>query len=61
MKRRRRRKPWTLDRWLVTDVLAAYLTIQYFGLIHIFARPAQGSSVWDLTRLFLKGFGIHLD
>lgn len=61
MKRKRHRKPWRLDRWLITDVLAAYVTIQYFALIHIFARPARGSSVWDLTRLVLKGFGLHID
>ena len=61
MKRKRRRKPWTPDRWLVTDVVAAYATIQYFALIHIYARPAGGSSAWDLTRLLLRGFGIHLD
>ena len=30
-------------------------------LLQIYARPTNGSSVWDLTRLFLRGLGIHLD
>jgi len=58
--RRRRRRAWTMDRWLLTDVLAAYATMQYFALIHIFARPAHGSTVWDEFQLFLLAFGIHL-
>ena len=60
LKFRRRRKPWTLDRHLWKDVVAAYCMLQYYALIHIFARPAAGSSVWDLGRLFLTGFGIRL-
>lgn len=60
MWRKRVRKPWTLDRWLITDVLATYCTLQFFALIHIFARPVTDSTVWDLWRLFLKAFGIHL-
>ena len=59
MWRTRLRKPWTIDRWLVTDIIAAYLTLQYYALIHIFARPVSGSSVGDLTSLFLRGFGIQ--
>lgn len=61
MRRKRRRKPWTLDRWLWTDVLASYATLQYFALIHIFARPVAGSDVWDLFRLFVLGFGVRID
>ncbi|HEB77042.1 MAG TPA: hypothetical protein ENI90_00760 [Methylothermaceae bacterium] len=60
LKFRRRRRPWTLDRWLWKDVLAAYCMLQFYALIHIFARPAAGSTTWDLTRLFLRGFGIQL-
>ncbi len=60
LKRKRRRKPWTRDRWLVGDVISAYVTIQYFGLIHIFARPAGGADTWDLFRLFARGFGLQL-
>ena len=60
MWRKRRRKPWTLDRWLVTDVIAAWCTLQYFALIHIFARGSPDSSTWDLFRLFALGFGIEI-
>ena len=59
--RRRRRRPWTRDAWLLKDILAAWATLQYFALIHIFARPVPGSTLGDLTRLFLRGFGIQLD
>ncbi len=61
MWRKRKRKPWTWDRWLPTDVIAAYCTIQYYALIHIFARPSSNSTVWDLSRLFLRGFGFHIE
>ncbi len=60
LRRKSRRKPWTRDRWFLVDLVAAYLTLQYFALIHIFARPAPGSTVEDLFRLFFKGFGIAL-
>ena len=42
------------------DVLAAYCTLQYYALIHIFARPARDTTVWDSCRLFLKGLGIDV-
>jgi hypothetical protein len=57
---RKRRKPWSRDAWLVKDVLAVYLTLQYFALIHIFARPVPGSSLGDLFRLFMKAFGVEI-
>ncbi len=57
---KRKRKPWTRDRWFLKDVVATYLTLQYFALIHIFARPTSGSTVWDLFRLFLTGLGIKI-
>ncbi len=59
--RRRTRRPWRRDLWLVKDIFAAWATLQYFALIHIFARPVPGSTLGDLTRLFLRGFGIQLD
>ena len=59
-RRKRKRKPWTFDRWFAVDLLAAYITIQYFALIHIFARPTEGSDLWDLLVLFLLGLGIDL-
>ncbi len=58
--RKRQRKPWTLDRWFIVDLLAVYVTIQYFALIHIFARPTEASSLNDLFRLFMLGLGIDL-
>lgn len=60
MRFRARRRPWSRDRWLVLDVVSVYLTLQFFGLIHIFMRPASSGTVGDLWRLFLIGFGIHL-
>ncbi|MFY0533699.1 hypothetical protein [Nannocystis pusilla] len=61
LRRPRTRKPWTRDRRIVLDVLCAYLTFQFFALIHVFIRPQEGGSLWAYTRLFLRGFGIHLD
>ena len=57
---KRRRRPWTLDRWFAVDLLAAYVTIQYFALIHIFIRPSPDSSLEDLFMLFMRGFGVDL-
>jgi hypothetical protein len=59
-RRKRQRKPWTLDRWIGVDLLAAYVTIQYFALIHIFARPTESGSLEDLFVLFMLGLGIDL-
>lgn len=59
-KKRLRRKPWTMDKWLPLDVLAAYGTLQFYGLIHVFFYRHDGGSTWNDTRLFLIGFGIHL-
>ena len=61
MRKVRTRKPWTRDRWFVVDILCSYLTIQYFSLIHVFIRPQSNSNLWDHVKLFLIGFGIHLD
>ena len=58
--RKRKRRAWTLDRWFVVDLLAAYITIQYFALIHIFARPTEASSFTDLFVVFMLGLGIDL-
>ena len=59
-RRKRQRKAWTLDRWFAVDLLAAYVTIQYFALIHVFARPTEASSFTDLLVLFMLGLGIDL-
>jgi hypothetical protein len=49
-----------MDKWLPLDVLAAYGTLQFYGLIHVFFYRHYGGSTWNDTRLFLIGFGIHL-
>jgi D-alanyl-lipoteichoic acid acyltransferase DltB (MBOAT superfamily) len=59
-RRKRQRKPWTPDRWFIVDLLAVYVTIQYFSLIHVFARPTEASSLEDLFQLFMLGLGIDL-
>lgn len=60
MRKGRTRRAWTLDRRIGLDVLASYATMQYFSLIHIFARPIPESNLTDHIRLFLIGFGIHI-
>ncbi len=59
-RRKRRRKPWTFDRWIAVDILAAYVTIQYFALIHVFARPTEASTLEDMFVLFMLGLGVDL-
>ena len=54
----RTRKAWTLDRRLPLDVLAACLTMLFFSLIHVFARPLPGSTLADHVTLFLRGLGL---
>ena len=56
--RPRTRRPWTRDRWLVLDVVCAYLTLQYFALIHVFIRPQPGGTLADSARLVLIGLGL---
>lgn len=58
--KKRTRKPWTWGPRIGLDVLAVYCTLQFFSLIHIFARPSADSTLWDHTRLFLIGLGIHI-
>lgn len=61
LRRPRTRRPWTRDRRIVLDVLCAYLTFQFFALIHVFIRPQDGGTLGDYVRLFLRGFGIVLE
>jgi D-alanyl-lipoteichoic acid acyltransferase DltB (MBOAT superfamily) len=61
VRRPRTRRPWTRDRRLALDVICAYLTLQYFALIHIFIRPQPGGSLQDYAQLMLIGLGIHLE
>ncbi len=58
--RRGRRRPWTFSPRIVLDIAAAWATFQFFTLIRIFRRPAEGSDTWDQWRLFLRAFGIEL-
>ena len=55
------RKPWTLDRFWFTDFIAMYCTIQFYCIIHVFAKPSSGATLTDCTKLFLIGFGIRVD
>lgn len=61
LRRPRTRTPWTRDRWFVLDLVCAYLTLQYFALIHIYIRPQPGSTLASSTRLLLRGLGVDLE
>jgi hypothetical protein len=61
LRKKSTRKAWALDRYWITDFISMYSTIQFYSLIHIFAKPAGGATVMDCTKLFLKGFGIDFD
>jgi hypothetical protein len=60
LRRGRRRRPWTPGPGLIGDVAAAYCTVQFYSLLHIFVEPRGEASVADLFRLWLIGFGIHI-
>jgi len=51
------RKPWTLDKKIGWDFLSAYVTLQYFALIHIFVYTVPEATLADNFRLFLTGLG----
>lgn len=57
-KTKTQRKPWTFDRRFPLDMVAAYLTIQFYSLIHVFITPCSGGGLGDYARLFLIGLGI---
>jgi len=59
-KKTHRRKPWALDKHIGWDFLAAYVTLQYYSLIHIFYYLCENSTFSDRLRLFLIGLGIHI-
>lgn len=59
--RKPKRKAWTLDRYWFTDFIAMYCTIQFYCIVHVFAKPSSGATLTDCAKLFLIGFGIHLD
>ena len=54
------RKPWTLDWRISFDLLATYLTVQFYALIHVFLTPCAGGTLTHYTRLFLIGLGFSL-
>lgn len=60
LRKKSKRKPWTRDWKIILDFIAMYLTIQFFSLIHVFARPTSDGSIWQYTQLFLIGLGIHI-
>jgi hypothetical protein len=53
-----RRRPWTGGARVALDVAAAYATLQFYGLITIFARPVPGSTLGMRARLFLAALGL---
>ena len=60
IKVKRKRRPWSKDRYLLRDVLSVYLTIQFYGLIQIFARTTPESSLLQHTQIFLLGLGLDV-
>ncbi|MHC4092386.1 MAG: hypothetical protein ACYSVY_19295 [Planctomycetota bacterium] len=58
--RGRRRKPWSFDRRILLDVLAAYVTAQFYAMIHVFyySMYFEAGSVWDYWVIFLRGLGL---
>ena len=56
-KKKTSRKPWTLDKDIGWDFLSAYVTLQYFAMIHIFVYTIPEATLADNFRLFLTGLG----
>ncbi len=57
-KKKTSRRPWTPDKYIGWDFLSAYVTLQYFALIHIFIYTDPHATVVDSFRLFLIGLGL---
>jgi len=57
-KKDKSRKSWTWDKKFPLDLFAAYVTWQYYALIHIFMNRCSHGSVWDHFQLFLIGLGL---
>jgi hypothetical protein len=55
------RKAWTFDRYWFTDFFAMYCTVQFYCIIHVFAKPSHGATFTDCAKLFLIGFGIDVN
>jgi hypothetical protein len=58
MRFRTRRKPWTRDWKIALDVLAAYCTLQFYALIHIFFKFHKDTTQWQQWQLFLPALGV---
>jgi hypothetical protein len=58
-KKKSARKPWTPDKFIGWDILSAYVTLQYFALIHIFVYTPPEATLSDSFRLFLTSLGYH--
>jgi hypothetical protein len=58
-KKKTSRRPWTPDKYIGWDILSAYVTLQYFAMIHIFVNTVPQATLWDNCRLFLAGLGIQ--
>jgi hypothetical protein len=56
-KKKSARKPWTFDRRIGLDILATYITLQFYALIHVFMHPCSEGTLWDHFQLFLIGLG----
>ncbi len=56
-KKKTARKPWTFDKHIGWDVLSAYVTLQYFALIHIFIYTPPEAKLSDNFQLFFTGLG----
>jgi len=56
-KKKTSRKPWTPDKDIGWDFLSAYVTLQYFAMIHIFVYTIPEATLADNFRLFLTGLG----
>jgi hypothetical protein len=60
LQKRNRRRAWTWGWGILGDLACAYLTVQFYALITIFARPSAQGSFAETLRLFLIGLGIHI-
>jgi hypothetical protein len=54
---RRTRRSWTRGWRVILDILAMAITVEYYSVIHIFARPIESGNMRGYFDLFLKGFG----
>jgi len=60
LKRGRDRTPWTLDRRIPLDLLAVYLTWQYYSLINVFyyIKDVKGLGFFEAGEVFARGLGL---